>query len=267
MNNSPKPLKWLDASVLRQVRYLFTDFDDTLTLNGRLPAVTLQALYDLDAAGIHVIPVTGGCAGWSDMMVRVLPIAGVISEGGGLFLQPSKRSVQYHYFNDEASMRAQQAELLTMIQPRLKRFSALSLTKDQHFRLTDVAIDYAQDIAPPATQEKEALLADLLNLGLNAKASSIHINVCQKGVDKYAMTERVLTDFFGVSSKEAKKCVLYVGDAPNDESMFAQFPLSVGVANIAPHLNTLTHLPRYIANDAGGAGFAELAEKVLTSRP
>ncbi|RDL43788.1 haloacid dehalogenase [Marinomonas piezotolerans] len=266
MQDSPKPLDELDASLLKKVRYLFTDFDDTLTLQGRLPAMTLQALYDLEAAGIRVVPVTGGCAGWSDMMVRVLPIAGVISEGGGVFIQPVQRSVKYHYFNDKASMRAQQAELLALIEPRLKQFPTLSLTQDQHFRLTDVAIDYAQDIVPPAVQEKEALLADLLNLGLNAKASSIHINVCQTGVDKYAMTERVLTDFFGVSIEEAKQCVLYVGDAPNDESMFAQFPLSVGVANIAPHLNALNHLPRYIANKSGGEGFAELAAKILAIR-
>ncbi|CUB04616.1 HAD family hydrolase [Marinomonas fungiae] len=263
MELRPQPLSAMSAAALRSVRYVFTDFDDTLTLHGRLPAVTLNALQALEKAGIKVIPVTGGCAGWSDMMVRVLPVAGVISEGGGVFLQPKGRSVAYHFFQDEAAMRAKQAELLAMLQPRLKRFEALKLTRDQAYRLTDVAVDYAQEIAPPAVQEKDALLAELLGAGLNAKASSIHINICQDGVDKYAMTERVLREFFNVSAAVAKQQVLYVGDAPNDESMFAQFPLSVGVANIAKHLPALKHTPAFITESEGGGGFAELAEKLL----
>lgn len=261
--HSPQPLRCMEPELLRSVRYVFTDFDDTLTLHGCLPAATLSALHALQTAGIKVIPVTGGCAGWSDMMVRVLPVAGVISEGGGVFLKPEGHAVTYHFFHDETTMRAQQAELLAMLAPRLKRFKALKLTRDQAYRLTDVAIDYAQEISPPALQEKDTLLAELISLGLNAKASSIHINVCQAGVDKYAMTERVLHEFFHVSAVAAKQQVLYVGDAPNDESMFAQFPLSVGVANIAKHLAVLKHKPAFVTESEGGEGFAELAEKLL----
>lgn len=263
MIDKPQPLSQMNDSVLRQIRYVFTDFDDTLTLHGRLPAATLAALEALERAGIKVIPVTGGCAGWSDMMVRVLPVAGVISEGGGVFLKPEGRSVSYHYFHSEAAMRAKQAELLALLAPSLARFDTLKLTRDQHYRLTDVAIDYAQEIMPPAIDEKNTLLAELRSLGLNAKASSIHINICQDGVDKYAMTKRVLDEFFNLSEGQAKQQVLYVGDAPNDESMFAQFPVSVGVANIAPHLTALTHAPAFITVSEGGEGFAELVARLL----
>lgn len=263
MSSSPQPLTWLEAQTVAQVRYIFTDFDDTLTLHGRLPDNTLTALYNLEEAGIKVIPVTGGCAGWSDMMVRVLPVAGVISEGGGLFLQRDNGRVQYHFFDNETKMRARQAELLEHIRPRLEHYSMLRLTRDQAYRLTDVAIDYAQEISPPAYAERDALLAELRALDMNAKASSIHINVCQDGVDKYAMTEKVLQDFFYVPSEYFSSHVMYVGDAPNDESMFAHFPLSVGVANIAQHLALLQHLPTYITDGQGGVGFAELAEQLL----
>lgn len=262
----PSALGSISHLELSNVRVVLTDFDDTLTLEGKLPADTLSALYRLQEAGIDVIPVTGGCAGWSDMMVRVLPISGVITEGGGLFMQYQGGSVRYHYFQDEASMRAQQAALLTMVQPRLERFSALKLTRDQAYRLTDVAIDYAQDIYPPALSEKDALLSELRQLGLNAKASSIHINVCQDGVDKFAMSQQVLREVFHMSRHEQQASVLYVGDAPNDESMFANFPLSVGVANIKPHLPNLKHKPAFITDAAGGLGFAELVSVLLDAK-
>ncbi len=262
----PQPIAGLTTACLKNIGFVLTDFDDTLTLEGKLPDQTLTALYRLQEAGIHVIPVTGGCAGWSDMMTRILPVSGVITEGGGVFMARNSGSVSYQYFHDEASMRVEQAAILTMVEPRLKRFESLRLTKDQAYRLTDVAIDYAQDVQPPAEQEKEMLLAELRSLGLNAKASSIHINICQKGVDKYAMANKILSEKYGLSPEQQKVNVLYVGDAPNDESMFAQFPISVGVANIAPHLPVLTHKPAYITQGKGGLGFAELTKILLDAQ-
>ena len=70
------------ACTLSGIRYLLTDIDDTLTHEGRLAASTLAALERLDAAGIKVIPVTGGCAGWCDHIARAWPVASVIGENG-----------------------------------------------------------------------------------------------------------------------------------------------------------------------------------------
>lgn len=47
------------ARELRDVRYLFTDIDDTLTTEGKLLPQTYEALWDLSRAGIAVVPVTG----------------------------------------------------------------------------------------------------------------------------------------------------------------------------------------------------------------
>ena len=49
---------------LSAVQYLFTDIDDTLTTEGRLLPQTYKALWDLSEAGIRIVPVTGGSAGW-----------------------------------------------------------------------------------------------------------------------------------------------------------------------------------------------------------
>lgn len=265
MTVKPQPLAMLPSEQLRSVRFILTDFDDTLTLHGRLPSDTVNALYALEELGIQVIPVTGGCAGWSDMVVRTLPVAGVVSEGGGVFLQRQGKQIHYHFFDHETHMRVEQERILESVLERLPEYPSLRLTRDQSYRLTDVAIDYAQEIQPPATAEKNALLAELKGMGFNAKASSIHINICQIGVDKFAMSQRVLQEFFGLAKTEFSSDVIYVGDAPNDESMFAQFPLSIGVANIEPHLAFLKHVPAYITTSPGGLGFAELANVVLAS--
>lgn len=58
--------------------------------------------------------------------------------------------------------------------------------------------------------------------------------------------------------------VIFFGDSPNDEPMFARFPLTVGVANIRPFADTLTHLPAFVTEGEGGYGFAEAA-RILTS--
>lgn len=259
----PSPIKDISRSALAKVRYVLTDFDDTLTWHGKLPVATLSALYALKQAGIQVIPVTGGCAGWSDMMAAVLPVSGVITEGGGVYLHLQEKRIHYHFFADKKEMSQQQQSILDEVQRLLPSYPSLRLARDQHYRLTDVAIDYAQEIVPPAVSEKNAILSELVASGLNAKASSIHINICQHGVDKLAMAERVLTEFWGVSKDSLAEQVLYVGDAPNDQSMFSRFPLSVGVANIQPYLSSMQHLPNYVTRLPGGEGFAEVAERLL----
>ncbi|TPE47093.1 HAD family phosphatase [Maribrevibacterium harenarium] len=263
---SPALLSDVTREQLSQVRYVLTDVDDTLTWQGKLPAQTLTALYDLQQAGIKVIPVTGGCAGWSDMIASAFPVAGVISEGGGVFLEVQGKRINYHFFQSEEMMRTEQARILELVNTHLQKFPELCLARDQNYRLTDVAVDYAQRIVPPALEQKDALLALLKQQGLNAKASSIHINICADGVDKFAMTHKVLTQHFGLNATDFPSQVLYVGDAPNDESMFAQFPLSVGVANIAHHLPHMSYQPAFISQAPGGLGFAELASLIISSR-
>ncbi|TBR43828.1 haloacid dehalogenase [Marinomonas agarivorans] len=256
-------------STLNQVRFILTDIDDTLTWNAQLPPETYQALHDLSLAGYIVIPVTGGCGGWSDLIARLWPVAGVITEGGAVFLQKdSAGKLHYHHWQDPVMMQQSKMALLHQVTPLLSKYPALKLAQDQAYRLTDVAVDYAQDVYPPAIKEKEAFLLELQQQGLQAKASSIHINIWQGEYDKYAMAVRVLSKTYGLSKQQMDHQVMYVGDAPNDESMFAHFPLSVGVANIAKHLTIMCHRPNFITQASGGYGFAEIAKRLLqTTKP
>lgn len=265
---SPLPLiTTLPRQRLASVRFILTDVDDTLTWESQLPLAAYQALAQLQQVGIAVIPVTGGCAGWADMIARLWPVKGVICEGGGCYLYKNEQGqLRYDYWQAEPLMRQRQQQLLQQVQAVLADYPPLRLAQDQHYRLTDVAIDYAQDQHPPQPKLANALLKRLQQLQLTAKASSIHINVSQGGYDKWQMSERVLQQHFGLSQAAMAEQVLYVGDAPNDEPMFARFPLSVGVANIQSHLATLAARPGWLTGQPGGYGFAELATWLVSQQ-
>ena len=64
----------LPEHLTSEVKILFTDVDDTLTWEGQLPLETFSALYKLREANILVVPVTGGCAGWCDCLIKTWPI-------------------------------------------------------------------------------------------------------------------------------------------------------------------------------------------------
>ena len=65
--------------------------------------------------------------------------------------------------------------------------------------------------------------------------------------------------------KKGKKLV-FVGDSPNDEPMFARFPLSCAVANIQRYTALIKQLPAYVASKECGEGFAEIAHVLLEKR-
>ncbi|MDP3171250.1 MAG: HAD hydrolase family protein, partial [Polaromonas sp.] len=61
------------AAERRAITGVFTDIDDTLTTEGAITADALQALSDLKAAGLQVIPITGRPVGWSEPFALVWP--------------------------------------------------------------------------------------------------------------------------------------------------------------------------------------------------
>ncbi len=82
MSSLPNQLDVTSRADLADVRVLLTDFEETLTNGGRIASATLTALERLERCGIAVIVATRRAAGWCEMMARVLPVHGVISENG-----------------------------------------------------------------------------------------------------------------------------------------------------------------------------------------
>lgn len=244
------------------IRYLFTDVDDTLTTDGQLLPETYQALWNLANAGLQIIPVTGGCAGWCDQIARTWPVAGVIGEGGGFYIvRDEHNATQWRYWYDLARHRADQQAILDVVSSMAVDFP-VALAKDQSFRHVDVAIDYNQDVRLSPDQVN-VLCRALMAQGFSVKKSSIHINVWRGDFDKCTMARRFLKEVSQLGEDAMRAQSFFVGDAPNDESMFAFFPNNAAVANIEPHLPQMQAHPAIITRQRSGLGFVELADQWL----
>ena len=79
------PFKTFPKETRQQIRYVLTDIDDTLTLDGKLPAVAYGAMERLQQNGIKVIPITGRPAGWCDHIARMWPVDGLVGENGAFY--------------------------------------------------------------------------------------------------------------------------------------------------------------------------------------
>lgn len=246
---------------LRGVRYLFTDIDDTLTTDGKLLPQTYQALWDLNAAGIAVVPVTGGSAGWCEHIVRTWPVAAAIAESGALAMTQQGGRVAIEFWEGERIQRERQADHLSAIAERLRRHGGFALAHDQPFRLADVAID----IAGHDREAVDALASAIRAGGATAAISSIHINTWIGDYDKRAMSGRVLEALSGLSFAQAGQAVCFVGDSRNDASMFSAIGNSFGVSNIAPFLKDLPTPPRWLSAKPAGLGFRDIAHALVSA--
>ena len=110
------------------------------------------------------------------------------------------------------------------------------------------------------------IVAIMESEGLTAKVSSIHVNGWFGGYDKLSTSRLALAEDFAIDIEAEKDRVVFAGDSPNDQPMFAFFPNAVGVANVREMADLMTSLPRWVTPSAGSAGFAELAAAILEAR-
>jgi hydroxymethylpyrimidine pyrophosphatase-like HAD family hydrolase len=230
--NRMRPLRAFEAAAQRRLRFVLCDIDDTLTVDGRLPAVSYTALERLQDSGLKLVPITGRPAGWCDHFARMWPIDGVVGENGAFYFRYDRtRRRMVRRFWKDATERAVDRTRLAILQARiLAAVPGAAVAADQSYR------------------------------------DSIHVNGWFGDYDKLAMTLRMLRDEFAVDAATLRDTILFVGDSPNDAPMFAFFPNSVGVANVRDYAEHLSVAPAWVTEKPGGYGFAELAEAILAAR-
>jgi HAD superfamily hydrolase (TIGR01484 family) len=265
---SMKPLSELDAASVRRVRVILADIDDTITSEGSLTAAAYTALEKLHRAGFIVMPVTGRPAGWCDHIARMWPVDAVVGENGAFYFHYDCDAKKMHqHFWASASERRNNRERLAAIEREvLAEVEGSALASDQAYRVADLAIDFCEDVPALPESDIDRIVAVFERHGAVAKVSSIHVNGWYGDYDKLSMAKVALRDFFGLDWESARDAVIYVGDSPNDEPMFAAFPLSVGVANIHAFASRLKSNPAFVTAGHSGDGFVELAALLLDSR-
>ncbi len=249
------------------MRAVFTDLDGTLTTGGRLAATTYEAVAALVAAGIEVVIVTGRPAGWGHAMFRLWPVRAVVTENGGVtFLRAAAargaRDVK-RYAVPRHTLAAIRRGMFAAAARVMKQVRGARLAADTPYTEVNLALDWNEDTHLPETRARR--IEELLRaMGYNAVRSSVHVNFWPGRFDKLSACRAVVKDLGGDPRDLAP--YLYVGDALNDEPMFAGFPRSIGVANVMRVWDELAAKPAHVTRAEEGAGFEEVAAAVLAAR-
>jgi HAD superfamily hydrolase (TIGR01484 family) len=258
-----------DPQVLAAIRVVLCDLDDTLTLGGKLPAEAYGALEAIAKGGRKTIVVTGRPAGWCDLIARLWPVDGVVGENGAFYFRydAARRQMIRRFLRTDEERTQDRATLKAWFAALKQAHPQIKLSADQDYRISDIAIDVCEDVAPLADAEVQEIIAALTLLGATVKLSSIHVNAWIGQFDKLSMSKTYLADELGIAPSELTKRVLYIGDSPNDEPMFRFFTATVGVQNIAKYLGVMAAGPAFLTEQPGGLGFAEMVRRLNSVPP
>ncbi|KQT85267.1 HAD-IIB family hydrolase [Aurantimonas sp. Leaf443] len=263
-----RPLLQMSDAVAGSIIGVFADIDDTLTTEGRLPAASYAALEALHEAGLFVAPITGRPAGWCDMVARFWPVTGVVGENGAFYFayDAAARQMRRAFFASDAE-RAQNRARLERVGARiLAEVPGSAISADQLYREADLAIDFCEDVPALPRAAVNRIKAIFEEEGGVAKVSSIHVNGWFGAYDKLSMSRRFADEILGLDLDAVRDRIVFAGDSPNDAPMFGYFPNSCGVANVLAFEGEMEAEPAFVATKIGGAGFVEIAERVLGAR-
>ena len=168
----------LPAEIARNLVGVFTDIDDTVTTDGRLPAAAYDALERLHDAGLAVVPITGRPAGWCDMVARFWPVSGRGGENGAFYFRydHKARKMIRHFAASPAERAGNRRKLEALAERILKEVPGAAIASDQLYREADLAIDFREDVEPLPPEAIDRIVALFPEAGAVAKVSSIHVN-------------------------------------------------------------------------------------------
>ena len=260
-----KPFAAIPAAVVKDIRGVFCDIDDTLTSEGKLTARAYAALERLRSGGKLVIPITGRPAGWCDHIARMWPVDAVVGENGAFYFyyDGARKKLAQRFLFDAAVRAANREKMLAVRERILREVPGCAIASDQLYREADLAIDFCEDVPRLPFAEVDRIVALMRAAGLTAKISSIHVNGWFGDYDKLGMTRILMQERYGVDLARDEASYLFVGDSPNDAPMFKFFSNSVGVANVTDFGERLTDAPAYVSRRRSGEGFVEVVELLL----
>lgn len=252
-------------STLRGVLF---DLDDTFLSHGRVSREAYNALCDLADAGLLLFPVTGRpLHGLGEFAASIWPVTGCILENGGVLVRraPDGKQRRTDYAQDAHVLAENDQRLRALVDLAAREVPEISLSQDNPLRRTDISWDVGEHHRP-----SEDHIAALTRLAHEAGAftvrSSVHLHARFDDTDKAKGSAYFLNAYFGISPEVAKESFVFVGDSGNDAQALAFYRHSVGVANLTERLREGPYAPRYITHAPCGAGFAEVAEWVLSAR-
>ena len=262
---SCRPWAELSVQTAQTVVGVLTDIDDTLTTEGHITAEAMEGLLALRAAQVPVIAITGRPMGWSEPFARDWPLDAIVAENGAVALFRQGDTLHVEYAQDAPTRERNAHRLREVAQRVMREVPGATPSQDSPGRVTDIAIDHGE-FAHLSPAQIEQVLRVMRQEGMNATVSSIHINGWFGEHTKLSGARWIVQRLLGRALDAEGPQWVYVGDSTNDQLMFGHFSLSVGVANLMRFADQLHTWPAYITEGERGAGFAELAQRVLQGR-
>lgn len=260
-----QPLDKLTQAEAQSLRGLLFDLDDTLLDGTLLTEAAYSALWKLRREGLRLIAVTGRPAGWGEVMARQWPVDGVVAENGAVALYREGSLVRRIEEANEATRRARRIRLAMAYESLKERFVEARLSSDNDARMSDLALDVGESQRVP-DDIREKMIEAARELGLRTYLSSVHLHLTLDSHDKASGTIAFLSERFGEDATSARARYAFIGDSGNDAACFAAFRTTFGVSNVSDSLHALSVGPKYVATRAKGAGFVEIAARILGLR-
>ena len=262
-----RPLAEIPYAALCAVDFLLFDVDETFTTHGTLLAETYASLFALRSVGITAVPVTGRPSGWGNVMLSTWPIKACVTENGGVISWKDATGVaRQHIIHGEHRGPGYIEALRALGDAIGALYPQVRVSADQPYRLTDLAIDYAEQSHDVSEATVNEIVAWMRAEGYQTAVSSIHIHAYKPTNEKADGVYPLMQAAFAIGADEVHARAAFIGDSPNDASLFAAIPLSVGVANVRASLGKITTPPAYVCSAECGAGFVEFAQLLIAAR-
>lgn len=242
------------------MKIVFSDFDGTLTNNGKIGVIFFDILSLIEKNSSELVIVSGRSLSWGHFLLTHFNFKYCIMEGGGVILYKD----QDGHLQEQDLVSASQIKLLNeMTETLVKEIPSVVLSKDSFGRRTDRAIEFSQ-MSEKDIKKVEAFFDKHM---INYSRSNVHINFWVGDISKANGVKTFMESFIPKVSKEQ---VCFFGDAMNDESMFEFFPNTIGVSNISEVLDKLKSKPKVILegpeNDGALGVYNYLEEKVFSKK-
>lgn len=226
------------------MKIVFSDFDGTLTVNGKLGAVFFELLELIEKNDSELVIVSGRSLSWGHFLLTHFPLKRAIMEGGGVILSKNKEGViMEEFLASEDELR----QLEETTQSLIKEVPETIMSVDSFGRKSDRAIEFTQMKAADVEKSESYLL----KMKANFSRSNVHVNFWYGDISKSNAVDYFLEKYAPHIKKEE---TIFYGDSLNDESLFESFPNTVGVSNIISVLDELYHKPKIILEGKDNAG-------------
>jgi len=260
-----RPLVELGAERARRLTGLVFDLDGTLLTGGVLSAEAYRALWALRDSGLKLVVCTGRPAGWGEVLARQWPVELVVTENGAVAFRAAGGRLR-RIDRLGATERKQRRERLDEIARRARQqFAELLPADDNAGRCSDVTFDIGEH-QQVATDVIVAARRWAAEAGARSHLSSVHLHLTLDADDKASGTFYALAAALGEDCTAARERYAFVGDSGNDAACFAAFSLTFGVAGVRAHLAAMSVPPRFVSRAAAGAGFVEIATRLVALR-